>query len=168
VPLYALVTAFLLALGVSALEEPPAALEVVGPSPPQVSDTKEAAAPAAPFTAATDGKPVFSVTAADPDLHQPVLWTVLGRVQGQPDRFAPIRPSASLALNSEHSLEESLVDRLLCITVPESWTVSVPPGLADLAGAATGMVLERTACQGGWSDIRAVPATLTFRAREIR
>jgi hypothetical protein len=90
----------------------------------------------------------------------------MGTVEGQPDTFAPLRPSASLPLNSEHPLEESLVDRLLCVTVPEGWTVSVPPGLADLAGAATGVVAERTACQGGWSDVRAVPATLTFLAGE--
>jgi hypothetical protein len=166
VPLYALVMAFLLAIGVSALDEPSTALEVVGPSPPQTAHTTAAAAPAAPFTAATDGKSVFSVTAEDPALREPVLWTVMGTVQGQPDTFAPLRPSASLPLNSEHPLEESLVDRLLCVTVPEGWTVSVPAGLADLAGAATGVVAERTACQGGWSDVRAVPATLTFLAGE--
>ena len=169
VPLYALVMAFLLAVGVSAIGDPSTKLTVVEPPllPAQTlaAGTTANGAPAAPFTAATDGKPVFSVTVKDPSL-QDLLWTVLERTEGQPQTFGPLRPPASLTPNTEQPLEESLVDRLLCVTVPEGWTVTVPPGVADLAGAATGVEAERTACQGGWSDVRAVPATLTFSAGE--
>jgi hypothetical protein len=167
VPLYALITASLLAMGVSALGGPATTLEVVGPSPPETAPPTAAAAPVASFTPATDGKPVFSVTVDDPALRQQqILWTVMAMVDGQPGAFAPLRLPASIPPNSEQPLEESLVDRLLCVTVPEGWAVSVPPGLADLAGAATGVDAERTACQGGWSDLRAIPATLTFLAGE--
>ncbi|SDY14600.1 hypothetical protein SAMN05660209_02099 [Geodermatophilus africanus] len=159
VPLYALVLAFLLGAGTSSLVDRPPRLAVTGPSP-GAAPTSAATPPS--FTAATDGRPTFSVTATDPAVRDHVLWTVLATVAEDPRTFAPVRPPASLSPAPVQSVDEPLVDRLLCITVPDGWEVAVPPGAPDLVAAATGVAAERTACQGGWSDPRAVPATLTF------
>ncbi|MGR7025649.1 hypothetical protein [Geodermatophilus sp. URMC 62] len=158
VPLYALVLAFLLGAGTSALVDRPPRLAVT--APPAAAPTSAVARSS--FTAATDGRPTFSVTAADPAVRDHVLWTVLETVPGDLRTFAPVRPPTSLSPARVQSVDEPLVDRLLCITVPDGWEVTVPPGAADLVAAATGLAPGRTACQGGWSDPRAVPATLTF------
>src|SRR3954471_22053141 len=79
VPLYALVLAFLVGAGASALVDRSPRLSVTGTSLP-TAPTSAAAPPS--FTAATGGRPTFEVAAADPAVRGQIVWTVLGTVAG--------------------------------------------------------------------------------------
>jgi hypothetical protein len=61
--------------------------------------------------------------------------------------------------------QESLVDRLLCVSAASpGWTVTVPPAVPNVTPSSEDPKI--TACQGGWADGRAVPKTLTFVAKK--
>lgn len=166
VPAGALVAALLLALVVGGFGGAPNA-----PVPPPLAPTTTAttssppttasAAPTEPaFAPAENGIPQFEVTDDQAQLKN-YEWVVMAPDLKAADKFTPIRPPAKAQPNTPTPLGEPLVNRLLCVTVPQGWTITVPPSVPNLTPQPD---QQATACQGGWSDQRAVPSHLTFVA----
>jgi hypothetical protein len=161
VSIYALFAAFLFVLVVGLIAS--------ATIPPAPQHRQPALAPApdnasAPFKPADEGKPTFSVVGTGSPTPT-VVWSVLDRDDKVPDGYHQVGDPRRISLQQLQRLEKPLVDGLLCVKVDTpGWSIAPPEGVVDLtprskAGATM-------ACQGGWSDPRAVPAVLTFSAKK--
>jgi hypothetical protein len=165
VPAYAFVVSLLLATAVTVLSAP---AEVGAVVPPPVVAPPPQPAPIEEFRAAKDGKPTL-VVVADPSLgdRPPVNRVVLmpSGKEHNPYIHDPKNPEKEITVGTYQKLEASVVDRLVCITARDGFTVEAPAGMPNRAAAAQ-LDPQHTSCQGGWSDARPVPAELTFFVRE--
>lgn len=171
VPAGALITALVLAVVVggfgggaeSSADQPrPTPAPTAAPpttTPPPTTSPTPIPTTAPTFVAAPDGKPSFTVDADANDPLSSYSWKVLvqagGKLKPRGDAL-PGQPNVPLPI------AEPLVNRWLCVTVPDGWTVHVPAAAANLTPPGEDPV--RTVCQGGWSDARAVPRELVFTA----
>jgi hypothetical protein len=158
VPAYAFVVSLLLATAVTVLSAP---AEVGAVVPPPVVAPPPPPAPPEEFRAAKNGKPTL-VVVADQQVGAP--WQV-DRVivrRSDKDRRRYDSPTEkAITVGTYQELEESVVDRLVCVRAPAGFTVWAPEGITEQV-TATDLDDQRTSCQGGWSDPQAVPAELTF------
>jgi hypothetical protein len=158
VPAYAFVVSLLLATAVTVLSAP---AEVAAVVPPPVVAPSPPPAPIEEFRAAKDGKPTLVVVANQQDGTPWPVDRIIVRRSGK-DRQRYDSPSVkTITAGTYQELEESIVDRLVCIRAPAEFKVSVPEGITEQV-TATELDDQRTSCQGGWSDSQTVPAELTF------